>query len=196
MAIQQRIKAAKQGQLDGACGFYAIANAIHLLEPELQQEEIFRLIFEDLIEYGNPKKFLDGTFRGSIKNSLSRVLKKLNETYIFTLNETPYIINFEIPYWIEDKPRSREDVLRILGSANHKQGNVILMGYTYNDGNEEYAHWTVIKQCKDGYIRTFDSSQEDKKIALDNTRIDAQRDQNTLRPYNIISGDIFQIWRQ
>ncbi len=41
MAIQQKIKAAKQGHLDGACGFYAIANAIHLLEPELTQKEIF-----------------------------------------------------------------------------------------------------------------------------------------------------------
>jgi len=41
MAIQLKVKAAKQGHLDGACGFYAIANAIHLLEPELKQKRDF-----------------------------------------------------------------------------------------------------------------------------------------------------------
>ncbi len=198
MAIQLKVKAAKQGHLDGACGFYAIVNAIHLLEPELKQQDIFSYVFQEVIEDGNPMRFLDGTFRGSIKNSLSRVLKKLHEAYVFTsLDGTQYTINFEIPYWFgpEEKPRNREDALRILEAADHKQGNVVIMGYTYNDGSQDYAHWTVIKQCKDGYLHTFDSGNE-KKIALDNIRIDAHREQHASRPYNIISGDLFQIWRQ
>lgn len=156
------------------------------------------MVFKEIIEDGNPMRFLDGTLRGSIKNSLSRVLKKLHGAYVFTLDGNPYTINFEIPYWLgpDEKPRNRDDVLRILGAADHKQGNVVLMGYTYNDGCQDYAHWTVIKQCKDGYLHTFDSSEEGKKIALDDIRIDAQREQHASRPYNIISGDLFQIWRQ
>jgi hypothetical protein len=197
MAIQQKHTAAKQGDLNGACGFYAIANAIHLLEPELTQKEIFSLVFMEVVQDGNPSWFLDGTYRGSIKNTLSRVLKKLHEKYSFTLgNGNPYTINFDIPYWIENKPRSRADVLGILSSADHKQGNVALMGYIYNDGEREYAHWTVIKQYKDGYLYTFDSDNEVKKIALDDIRIDARNDQHASRPYNIISGDLFQLWRQ
>jgi hypothetical protein len=39
MAVKKR--PALQGELDGACGFYAMANGIHLLEPELALPEIF-----------------------------------------------------------------------------------------------------------------------------------------------------------
>ncbi|WP_334168782.1 hypothetical protein [Methylobacter sp.] len=197
MAIQQKHKAAKQGHLDGACGFYAIANAIHLLEPELKQQDIFSLAFKVFLEDGDPMRFVEGTNRGSIKNTLSRVIKNLYEEYLFTLDDgNPYSINFEIPYWLESKPRTRADVLEVLSTADHKQGNVALMGYTYNDGYQDNSHWTVIKQYKDGYLYTFDSSEEAKKIPLDGIRIDAKHDQHASRPYNIISGDIFRLWRQ
>ena len=196
MAIQQRFKPAKQGQLEGACGFYAIANAIHLLEPELKQQEIFYWAFKGFLQEDNPRRLLDGTYRGSIKNTLNQVLKKLHEEYIFTLNGNPYTINFEIPYWLDVKPRTRNDVLERLRAVDYKQGNIALMGYHYNDGNTEYANWTVVGQCKNEYLYTFDSSNEAKKIALDDICIDAKHDQNVSRSYNVVSGNLFQIWRQ
>jgi hypothetical protein len=198
MSVKQKVNPAKQGSLDGACGFYAIANAIHLLEPELKQKEVFYLAFKEFLkDGGNPMRFINGTNRGSIKNTLSRIIKKLHETYLFTLdNGSPYSINFEIPFWLEDKPRTRNDVLEVLSSAKYKKGCVVLMGYTFNDGNGDYAHWTVIKECKDGYLHTFDSDSENKRINLDDIRIDAQREQHASRPYNVASAELFKIWRQ
>lgn len=199
MSIQHKFKAAKQGHLDGACGFYAIANAIHLLEPELDQQEIFYLALQGFLEDGNPMRFVEGTRRGSVKDTLSRVLEKLQEKYDFDWNGTPYHITSAIPYWHKDKVRTRKDVIDTLEWANYKQGKVIIMGYTHQqnkDIDNFFAHWTVVKMCKDANLYTFDSGFEEKKIPLDHIRVDAQKDQHSSRPYNIASGDFFQIWRQ
>ena len=51
MAVKKR--PALQGELDGACGFYAIANGIHLLEPELALPEIFPIILQQYVFDGD-----------------------------------------------------------------------------------------------------------------------------------------------
>ena len=75
-----RIKPAIQGHLDGACGFYAIVNAIHLLEPDIPQQELFNIAFSTFIQDGNPMAFIEGTSRGTIKNVLSRLLEYIHST--------------------------------------------------------------------------------------------------------------------
>jgi hypothetical protein len=81
MAVKKR--PALQGELDGACGFYAIANGIHLLEPELALPEIFPIILQQYVFDGDPMGFVNGIARGSLKNTLSRTMALLNAEYEF-----------------------------------------------------------------------------------------------------------------
>tara|TARA_R110002126_G_scaffold92914_3_gene220332 strand:- start:650 stop:1258 length:609 start_codon:yes stop_codon:yes gene_type:complete len=193
-----RIKPAKQGHLDGACGFYAIVNAIHLLEPDLPQKELFNITISTFIQDGNPMAFIEGTNRGTIKNVLSRLLEYIHSNYELTDNTTdePYRIKFSIPYWVKDNDRSRKDVIDTLSQANYRKGTVCILGFGMNDGDElDYAHWTVIKGFKDRCFITHDSGQEAKKINLDTIRIDSQQRKNSQRPYNFFSEDIFILER-
>ncbi|MBB1440551.1 hypothetical protein H5202_18110 [Shewanella sp. SG41-4] len=193
-----RIKPAKQGHLDGACGFYAIVNAIHLLEPDLPQKELFNITISTFIQDGNPMAFIEGTNRGTIKNVLSRLLEYIHSNYELTDNTTdePYRIKFSIPYWVKDNDRSRKDVIDTLSQANYRKGTVCILGFGMNDGDElDYAHWTVIKGFKDRCFITHDSGQEAKKINLDTIRIDSQQRKNSQRPYNYFSEDIFILER-
>lgn len=193
-----RIKPAKQGNLDGACGFYAIVNAIHLLEPDIPQQELFNVVISTFIKDGDPMAFIEGTRRGTIKNVLSRLLEYIHSNYELTDNTTnePYRIKFSIPYWINDIERSRKDVIDTLSQANYRKGTVCILGFAMNDGDElDYAHWTVIQAFKDRCFITHDSGEEAKKINLDTIRIDSQQRKNSQRPYNFFSEDIFVIER-
>lgn len=193
-----RMKPAKQGNLDGACGFYAIVNAINLLEPDIPHQELFNVVISTFIQDGNPMAFIEGTRRGTIKNVLSRLLEYIHSNYELTDNTTnePYRIKFSIPYWVNDIERSRKDVIDTLSQANYRKGTVCILGFEMNDGDEQdYAHWTVIKGFKDGYFNTHDSSGEAKKINLGTIRIDSQQRKNSQRPYNFISAYIFVIER-
>lgn len=191
----QRIKPAKQGELDGACGFYAITNAIHLLEPDLNKEQVFSSTFRGFIQDGNPMAFIEGTRRGSIKNALSRVLEDLHSNFDFTDNHTEeaYKFKLSIPYWRDDKERTRASVIEQLKSANYSKGIVCLLGY--ENQQHGYAHWTVVKQVKNDHLFTHDSSGEIKKIPLDLVRVDSSQKSNKARPFNIWSDHLMVLSR-
>ncbi|HLD68439.1 MAG TPA: hypothetical protein VJA19_20660 [Pseudomonas sp.] len=67
--MRRRRRGHQQGALDGACGFYAITNALQLLEPELSAEEIFRAAWQGFLRDGNPLALIDGTTRVMLRNS-------------------------------------------------------------------------------------------------------------------------------
>lgn len=166
--MSARIKTipAQQGNLDGACGFYAITNAIHLLEPDLAPFDIFRAAWKNFLKDGDPMRIIDGTTRGNLKKILSRTISEINESYTLTnSDESPYSFEFEIPYWHSEKSRGRDDVLDILQSVNHRKGCVAIVGYSYaqsKNGNN-YNHWTVIRESDQQGIVTHDSSGEKKR---------------------------------
>jgi hypothetical protein len=197
--MSARIKTipAQQGNLDGACGFYAITNAIHLLEPDLAPSDIFRAAWKNFLKDGDPMRIIDGTTRGNLKKILSRTISEINESYTLTnTDESPYSFEFEIPYWYSEKSRERDDVLYILQSVNHRKGCVAIVGYSYaqsKNGNN-YNHWTVIRESDQEGIVTHDSSGEKKKILFSEIRIDSFSQQShSSRPYNIFSSDVFLI---
>lgn len=196
----KRIKPSKQGDLDGACGFYAVVNALRSLEPELNANELFTQTIKAHLADGNPMSFVEGTFRGSIKNVLSRVLDYLDLNYDFTDNITaaPYIFDVKIPYWMHDKERNRNEVLGILKNADYKSGLVCVIGYSYNSGlkdDEPYSHWSVVRKANDQGLELIDSSGEKRCISFDEIRIDSTKQKHSTRPYNLYSGDIFVIAR-
>lgn len=140
-------------------------------------------------------RFVEGTNRGSIKKTLSRVIKRLHESYeFFESDGIPYRFEFSIPYW-QRSTSSRKEVLETLTDTDYLRGKVAIIGYTKCDSQQTYSHWTVIKKSSNQELYTFDSSFEDRKIFVDSIRIDATRNRNSTRPFNIHSGDIFLISR-
>jgi len=189
----KRTKPAQQGELDGACGFYSIVNAIHLLEPDLPKDMLFTQTISAFLHDGDPMRFVHGTNRGTIKNTLSRLLSYLHENYDFYDDKTgyQYQFKFSLPYWFNDKVRSRKDVLNILEASNCKKGKVCIIGY--GNQEEDYDHWTVVKQTKGESLITHDSSGESTKIELSQLRVDSKQKSNISRPYNIYSEDLIII---
>jgi len=198
MTARRKLTPSKQGELNGACGFYAITNAIAYLEPDLSAEDIFKIVLQSFLYDGDPMRFFHGTNRGSIKNTLSRTLAALHNEYVFTDDKTgqSYEWKFQLPYW-QSKPKNRKDVLDHIQNSDRKTGRVSIIGYEFNDGVNDYAHWTVITGLRDEQLFTFDSSGEQKTIPLANVRIDAApQSRHITRPYNIGSRELFTIWKQ
>lgn len=195
-----RIKPSKQGDLDGACGFYAVVNALKSLEPDLDAQELFTQTLRSHLYDGDPMRFINGTNRGSIKNVLSRVIEYLHENFTFTDNKSGLEYEFctKMPFWRADKERNRQSMLAVLKQADFKAGKVCIIGYGYGDGNGEanYAHWTVVTKFSDDGLHLFDSDREKKFISFDSIRVDSKQYSNVARPYNIYSEDIFIISRE
>lgn len=192
-----RIKPSTQGELDGACGFYAVVNALKSLEPELNADELFTQVLKAHLVDGDPMKFVNGTLRGTIKNIASRVITYLDEHYDFYDNKTnePYRLDVKIPFWYQEKERTRNQVLDILKESNYKAGTVCLIGYSYGDSENSYAHWSVVKKASDLGLHLLDSSKEKAVISFEEIRVDSIQQSNVARPYNLCSGDIFVISR-
>jgi hypothetical protein len=196
MAARIKTKPKKQGELDGACGFYAITNAINILEPDLSPNEIFKTTLESFFIDGDPMRVLNGTTRGNLKNIISRTIDCINNCYFLTQNDgTPYSFTFEIPYWHYTKQRDRKEVIDTLRNANHKLGSVVIMGYQFSKGNSapSYAHWTVVRDTTEDALIIHDSSNEKNNILYSEIRIDGSQTTHTGRPFNIFSSDIFLI---
>lgn len=201
MTVSRRsAKPSKQGELDGACGFYAIVNAIHSLEPDFDKNELMDWTMQGYLSDGDPMKFFRGTLRGSVKNTLRRLIDHLNEHPEFDLvddkTDSLYQFDFSMPFWRSDELRTRDTVLEQLARADHKSGTVCIMAYDFDDGSgRTYAHWTVIKGFKDNHLVTHDSGGEMARIGLEQVRVDAEFNQHKSRPFNIRGKDIFVIYR-
>lgn len=197
----RKLKPSKQGQLDGACGFYSIVNAIYSLEPDFDRDEIFAQAYAANLLDGDPMNFIDGTRRGTIKNVLSRVIDFLHEYYELTDNETgnPYRLVFKMPFWHLDKNRDRKAVLNFLKQADNEAGIVCIIGYEYkpsDDVESHYYHWSVVTKATEKGLEFFDSGNEDDDVSYDKIRVDGQQNFHIARPYNITSSDLFVISRQ
>ncbi|MCK4390375.1 MAG: hypothetical protein KAV83_09085 [Desulfobacterales bacterium] len=57
MKLPKNLKPARQGDYDGACGFYSIGNALTcLLHKNISQEKLFEKIYESYFEILEPKQ--------------------------------------------------------------------------------------------------------------------------------------------
>jgi len=187
----KRVKPVKQGDLDGACGFYAIVNALKTLEPDLNESELFTQVIGSYMLDGDFNNFFEGTRRGSIKNTLSRVIEYINNRYDLFNDKTLelYEFNFTIPYWYKDTPRTRKKVLEVIKQADNGKNKVCIIGYDYEQG----GHWSVVKKVTDKGMHMVDSSYEKPIIHFDDAKVDSVHKPNRSKPYNLCSGDIFII---
>lgn len=194
----RRIKPAKQGQLDGACGFYAILNAITALEHSLQRKEVFTQVIGAFMQDGNFSNYFEGTRRGTIKNTLSRVIDYFNTQFEFYDDKTQerYEFEFTIPYWQKDTSPKRKAVLSHIDQADNGKECICIVGYEYfvDDPNDPLGgHWSVVRRTSDKGLHMLDSSEEKSIIPLNELTVDSSRKPGPLKPYNFFSGDIFVI---
>ena len=194
----RRIKPAKQGQLDGACGFYAILNAMTALEHSLQRKEVFTQVIAAFMQDGNFSKYFDGTKRGTIKNTLSRVIDYFNTEFEFFDDKTQECFQFEfsIPYWLKGTSPSRKEVLEYLDLADNGKEYICIVGYDFytGDPNEPLGgHWSVVRKTSEKGLHMLDSSEEKSIIPLGELTVDSSRNPGPSKPYNLTSADIFII---
>lgn len=196
------IEPQKQGELDGACGFYSVANALNLLTG-IDPDVTFRCLIESMLQDKNPMCFVDGMRRGTLKDIISRTFKLLNEGGIKLIDEfsgEKYIPNLvcKIPYW-QSEPKNRSEFLRLMKDVNlNKNGVVAIMGYKFsqNEHTTSYAHWTVIKKVTDKSLITFDSSGERKVVPWNKVRVSSENDDKNFHsetPYFLFPKDLFLI---
>ena len=149
---------------------------------------------------GDPSGFCDGIGRGSLKNTLSRTIRKLNSTYRFVDEQgSPFTIGFNIPYW-QSYAKNRAELIAHYASLNMKSGVVAIFGYEYwngrNNSDRRYAHWTVISKMANDCVYTFDSDGEAKRIPLGKIRVDDFRNYpHRSRPFNFESKSLFLVHR-
>ncbi|MGK0269668.1 MAG: hypothetical protein ACI88H_000300 [Cocleimonas sp.] len=187
----RRIKPVKQGDLDGACGFYSIVNALKTLEKDFDEEELFTQVISGFLRDGDVNKFFDGTYRGTIKNTLSRVLEYINASYNLYDEKSSelYELTYNIPYWQLNEPKTRKQILDSVGQADNGKNCVCIIGYEHETG----GHWSVVKKVSSKGLHMVDSSYEKSVIPFEELRVDSKQSKNRKKPYNLTSGDIFII---
>ncbi len=185
------LKPARQGVLDGACGFYATTHAISILVPDLSREYIFEAVIRSAMQDGDPMNFIKGTRRGTIKNILSRTISLLNQQFSGSLQGS---FKFSIPYW-QTAPLSRKDFFSTFNGLNYKSGKSAILGYSNkptNDPGAHYHHWTVAREFYGDVFVTHDSSGEKKLISSSEMRVnDYHHSYHSGQPYFMESDDVF-----
>ncbi|MFZ4534931.1 hypothetical protein [Propionivibrio sp.] len=186
-------KPSKQGVLDGACGFYATTHALSILAPSLSREYIFEAVIRSAMQDTDPMRFVIGTSRGTIKNTLSRTISLLNKAFGVQLGAGYYSF---IPYW-QTAPINRKEFFKTFEGIDHKSGKVAILGYSYkptSNSLDHAHHWTVIREFKDNGLVTYDSSGQKKIIPVSEVRVnDTHNEFHSSQPYFINSDDLFLV---
>ena len=187
------IRPSKQGVLDGTCGFYSTTNAISILAPSLPREYIFEAVIRSAMQDTDPMRFVIGTNRGTIKNTLSRTIALLNNAFGQKLGGE---FDFSIPYW-QTAPSERRHFIASLDGIHHKCGKIAILGYSYkptSSPSDRYDHWTVIREFDGNRLVTYDSSGGKQIIPVSEIRVnDTHNAFHSSQPYFINSDDLFII---
>ena len=191
----------KQGELDGLCGIYSITNAIMLL-TEIEPEITFDFALKSLFSDKNPMSVVDGFEIGTLRDTLSRTIKYLNSGKAELEEEDTgesYIpkLAFKIPYWQTD-PDNRSKFKEKMMEICEKNSTVAILGYSYSNGNidDNYSHWTVIKNVTPSNLMTYDSDHEYSRISWEKILItsnDTTISKHLKRPYLIRPRDLVLI---
>jgi hypothetical protein len=173
-------KPQKQGAQDGACGFYAIGNAISILTPKVPVDEIFRIIFKYYLRNENGEHFIEGMYRNKLNSILTHTVE--------TLNAKGHGIGVYRPFWNSTACSLGEFKASIIEHFEVNKNATAIMGYEYCRKDPEcdyYSHWTTIKRTTKKSLYTFDSDQERKFIPLSKCRIWDDKQKHKSRPYKI-----------
>lgn len=182
-------KPQKQGSQDGACGFYAIGNALYLLCPELGVDRIFHSLFRSYFREVASDHFVEGMGRVLLSQLLSATIAAF---------ETPsWAVEVRRPFWTT-APAHLADYKAVLRAHFARpEPAVAILGYAYcrRVGGTRYEHWTVIRGLTTRTMRTFDSAHERKLVPFSECRIAGSFRQHRRRPYLLKPTELFLLTR-
>lgn len=182
------MKPYKQGDKDGMCGFYAIGNAIKLLYPKYDTDEIFKTIYKNYFEQiGGGTHLIDGTNRVQLANILNGTLKAMN------LN-----ITVKTPFWNHTASNLSEFRTTVVEHLSEEK-TAAIVGYCYfkDESNEDDdEHYTVLERATDKSVYTCDSSNAKRRIGFSEMRITSEITPHKSRPYLFRSTELFLLRRE
>lgn len=119
-----------QGELDGLCGPYAIANAISFLAGEDRFNEIFQEACRGLASSRWPQTIWEGTTFGDLKKMISRCKKNIEDLSCF---------KFSYPF-LRKTPKTNSDYwLKFDDILNREPKQCAIIGIT-----RPSMHWIVV----------------------------------------------------
>lgn len=180
---------ARQGEYDGACGFYSVGNALSLLYPNIGVDQIFYEMFSSYIKNGSDAESL---INGMYRNKLNKVL---GDTINALQLEDCKIYR---PFWSNPASSLAELRKKIIDYFAGNKSAAAILGYEYSRYGESdwYSHWTVIRRATEKTLFTHDSSAELKRIAFSKCRIWDNKSCHKSKPYKLSSTELFIISRK
>jgi len=174
---------ARQGDLDGACGFYAVVNAVQLLYPKIDRTRLFNHIVHDHTQH-----FVHGTGR----NQLNRVLQKAESFMASRRVGMP--IRIERPFW-KCTPATLEEYWETLRNMQG-ESEVPIIGYEFNKGDKPNtdAHWSVVRKVTKKHLILHDSDGT-KRIPRERSQRISEYIRHQRRPYFLDTTATFVIAR-
>lgn len=173
----------KQGTQDGACGFYAIGNALSIVFPEIKIDKLFYDIFMLHFKHSTGQEIIEGMGRNALNSLLVEVLDSLKPKAFL-----------HRPFWKSPAQNISEFKKRIFEHTRKSQKHVAIIGYEFNQhGTEEeyHSHWTVIKNASDKSMHTFDSDSGRRFIRFSRCRKWDSLEKHKSRPFKIDTGATF-----
>lgn len=178
----------KQGSQDGACGFYAIGNAVSLLCPELGVDRVFHAVFRAYLREVAADHFVEGMGRTLLSQLLGATVAAL---------ERGDAIEVARPFWTV-RPANLAGYKQVLRAHFGRPGpTVAILGYEFCrrlDG-PQYSHWTVIRGLTSRSWRTFDSAHERQLVPFSLCRISGVFSRHRTRPYLLKPHETFLLSR-
>lgn len=181
----------RQGEHDGACGYYAAGNALLWLWPELDADRIFGSLFSWILKGGRPDHFLKGVKRTMVLGALRATAE--------SVAPPGYALGVKAPFWSAPAPSLAvfKEVLREHFSAQEPAAAIIGYDYYRTDAKKDrYAHWTVVGRVTGRSMRTFDSKTERQFIPFSMCRVTGAAVKHRARPYCLDTACTFLLWRQ
>lgn len=177
----------KQGDHDGACGFYAIGNALKFLYPRINTDVIFEAIFNTYFElHDTGRHLINGTNRVQLTNILKGTLEK-----------TKLDVTVQTPFWnsLASLSEFRTAVVEHLNETNTA---AIVSYFFYKDrsNDDDFGHWTVLQRATAKSVYTFDSSNAKSRIGFNEMRVARELTPHTTRPYLFRSSELFLLKRE
>ena len=165
----------RQGAFDGACGFYAVHNAVSLICPKLVSDDDFSVLLQALSTDGFPRQFFQGTGRNQLNSMLTRLLAdgRFEDVTI----QRPFWTGAATlgGFWTAIEHHLNEPRTAAIVGFNHARAA----------GDDEYSHWSVVCGATSKTFTLHDSAADLslRRILRRRSRVWDDKSHHSGRPY-------------
>lgn len=138
----------RQGAFDGACGFYAVHNALGLLYPNTVTEDDFSTLLYALSKSAVPRQFFAGTGRNELNQMLVRLVAddRFSRTVVSR------------PWWGGGTVALGDYWSRLESHLDGERAAAIVAFRHEPDPERTYYHWTVVRKVTTASLVLHDSA--------------------------------------